>query len=386
MKTKYSGLFYCLLLSIAIHLIPNAGMAQGPAEECKTFKRANRNKVWQFESYTVLESEHKVDNHVIRVVPAGAEDSVYLYAWDKTLIKSFLSDRYGRILTPINLNYVEDGYTLTDSIVPGSRGKVNRYFYGILHSDAVRLTENRLGQTKMYYDKAGKDSLWIVNSGGKLQLMTWYRNGKDSLQRRWNYSGQLIYEKTKDTEQEWNADQKLVLRTFDTLIQDKTVKCRKIWHPTGALASITYHYFDQPCLTWKYYNAKGKLIEQVRHEDLDKVSPVVAVMPPQAIYTSVDQMEEVLPIFKQELNRKLAELLCWTKFKPEGVYHMQVWLDPNGKLVLKSLQGADAEALEPDMVTIFNRLSGARPPKRNGRSYARLLQVNLVVKEKGDKQ
>lgn len=385
MKTKYYGLFYCLLLSIAIHLIPKTGITQTPAEECKTFKRANRNKVWQFESYTVLESEYNIDGLVCRIVPAGAEDSVFLYAWDRSLIKSFLSDRHGHILTPLNLNYVENGYTLTDSIVPGSRGKLHRYFYGILYSDAVRLTENRLGETKMYYDKAGKDSLWIVHSGGKLQLRTWYRNGKDSLQRRWNYSGQLIYEKTKDTEQEWDADQKLMQKTFDTLIQDETVKCRKIWHPTGALASITYHYFDQPCLTWKYYNEQGKLIKQIRHEDLDKVSPVVTVMHPEVMYTTIDQMEEVLPIFKHELNRKLAEMLCWTKLKPEGVYHMQVWLDPKGKLVLKSLQGAHAEALQPDMEAIFKQLSWAKPPKRNGIPYARLLQVNLVVKSKGKK-
>lgn len=349
-------------------------------------KRANRTKSWQFQAYKVLESEYPWEGNTIRFIHLGATDSVNIYGPAYNLIYSFYCDRGGRIIRPVYFNYPSERGIMNDSIAPGKGGRFKWYFEGFLYSDAVRSTTDRQGETKMYYDSKGKDSLWIVHSSAKLRLMTWYRNGEDSLQRRWNERGALEYEKTNYSELTWDADQKLVKQAFDTLIRDKHVWCTKTWYATGVLESIAYHYFGQPCLTWKYYNEKGKLIEQARQGDLDKLWPGGIVVAEPEVFRFVEQQEDVVQQLKQQLNDKLAALLCRTKVKPKGTYQLQVKLDTSGKLILQKMEGADAELLQADMAAIFNQLSRAKPAKRNGRTYARLLQVSLVVKEKGNKQ
>lgn len=382
MKTIYTKLLSCLFLTILISFIPGTGIAQSKSEDCKPLKRANRNNSWQFLSYSVLESEYYADGSRIRRMYMGKTDSIYIYNASGTLVNAFLCDRDGRILDPVRLNYFNEGHSLSDSIVPGKGGFQNWYFNGHLYSEAVRLTEDRQGGTKRYYDRKGKDSLWSVHTSGRLRLMIWYRNGKDSLQRRWDEQGRLEYEKDGHTELIWDAHQKLVQRSFDTLVQDKIVQCKKTWYPTGVLASVTYHYFEQPCLTWKYYNEKGKLLEQFRQEDLDQLWPVATVEAPELVYQMVEQKEDVTQQFNRQLNQKLAELLCRTKIHPKGTYRLQVWLDVTGKLTLKDLQGTYADELKPEMEAILAVLPGARPAKKNGMPYARLLQVTLEVKAK----
>ncbi len=371
-----------MLFCTFISFTPDELRAQNKTGDCKPLRRANRDKSWQFNSYSVLESEYHTDGNKIRRIHQGKTDSIYIYDANGELVTAFLCDQNGRILSPLRLNYVAEGSALTDSIVPGEGGHSNHYFNGLLHSEDVRLTEHRLGGTKRYYDSNGKDSLWSVHTSGKLRLMTWYRNGKDSLQRRWDEQGRLEYEKTGHNERIWDAGQNLVQRSFDTLVQDKVVQCKKTWYPTGILASVTYHYFEQPCLTWKYYNEKGKLVEQVRQEDLDRLGPLGTVEAPQQVYRMVDQNEEVISLFKQDLNPQLSSLLCRTQVKPNGSYLLQVWMDVSGKLTLKDIQGAYADAIKPEMETIFRELPRARPAKKNGTPYARLLKVTLEVKIK----
>lgn len=382
MKTIYSWLLCGLLFCTFTCFAPYTGRAEKKTSDCKAVKRANRNKSWQFNSYSVLESEYHADGSRIRRMHMGKTDSIYVYDASGTLVNAFRCDQDGRILDPVRLSYFNEGHFLSDSIVPGMGGFQNWYFNGHLYSEAVRLTEDRQGGTKRYYDSKGKDSLWSVHTAGRLRLMTWYRNGKDSLQRRWDEQGRLEYEKAGHSERIWDAHQKLVQRSFDTLVQDKVVQCKKTWYPTGVLASVTYHYFEQPCLTWKYYNEKGKLVEQVRQEDLDRLGPLGTVEAPQQVYRMVDQNEEVISLFKQDLNPQLSSLLCRTQVKPNGSYLLQVWMDVSGKLTLKDIQGAYADAIKPEMEAVFKKLPRARPAKKNGMPYARLLQVKLEVKPK----
>ncbi len=382
MKSIHSQLLFALLLCTAICLVPDKLRAQNKTDDCKPLRRANRDKSWEFQSYSVLESEYQADGNTIRRIHKGKTDSVYVYNANRAPVNAFLCDQEGLILSPIQLNYVARGSSLTDSIVPGEGGHENWYFNNFLYSNAVRLTEDRQGGTKRYYDSRGKDSLWSVHTSGKLRLMTWYHNGKDSVQRRWTEQGQLEYEKTNYTELIWDAGQRLVQRSFDTLVRDKIIKCTKTWYPTGVLSSVTYHYLWQPCLTWKYYDEKGKLIQQIRKEDLDKVLPLGAGPAAKEIFRRVEQQEEVIPVFKRELNLKLAALLCRTQVKSNGSYLLRVRLDASGKFTLRDMQGAHADLLKPEMETIFRELAGAKPAKINGRAYTRELQVILEVKAK----
>lgn len=382
MKTIYAQLLSCLFLAMLTSFIPGTGIAQSKSEDCKPLKRANRNKSWQYQSYSVLESEYHADGSWIRRMHLGKADSIYVYDASGTLVNAFRCDRDGRILDPVRLNYANEGHFLSDSIIPGMGGFQNWYFNGHLYSEAVRLTEDRQGGTKRYYDSKGKDSLWSVHITGRLRLMTWYRNGKDSLQRRWDEQGRLEYEKDGHSELIWDASQRLVQRSFDTLIRDKNIKCTKTWYPTGILSSVTYHYLWTPCLTWKYYDEKGKLIQRIRKEDPDKIMPLGVGASSKEIFRNVEELEDVKQQLNQQLNHKLAELLCRTQVTPNGSYLLRVRLDASGKFTLRDMQGAYADIIKPEMETIFRELTGAKPAKRNGRNYARLLQVTLEVKAK----
>lgn len=181
MKTIYSRLLCSLLLCTFIGFTPDELRAQNKTGDCKPLRRANRSKSWEFQSYSVLESEYQADGNTIRRIHKGKTDSVYVYSANGAPVNAFLCDQEGLILSPIQLNYVAWGSSLTDSIVPGEGGHSNHYFNGLLHSEDVRLTEDRQGGTKRYYDSRGKDSLWSVHTSGKLRLMTWYHNGKDSV-------------------------------------------------------------------------------------------------------------------------------------------------------------------------------------------------------------
>lgn len=380
-------LHYLLFLSLITFFVPEITLAQNSKMESKPRKRANANKSWQFESYTVLEKEYKMSGYLIRYIPRAAQDSVYLYDIEKgkKLLSSFPVAKDGRILNPLSLEYPEDRRPYIDSIVPDMKGNSRKYFDQLLYTDGVRMTQDMFNGFKRYYDSRGQDSLYYVHyPDDSMLLISWFRDGKDSLHRRWNAKGTLIYEESGRITQRWNDEQKLIEKTFDTLIQGNTVECIKSWYPSGVLESVRYYYFDVACLSWEYYSEQGKLVRLVRKKRLDEISPEVYAFDPPPIRAIEVRDEEVTQVFKQELNRKLSELLYRTKGKPEGTYQVQVWLEASGKLKLNKLDGEYADVIGPDIDTIFSELSGARPAKRNGRPYAQLLQLTLKVSDKGE--
>ncbi|RYD94754.1 MAG: hypothetical protein EOP54_16960 [Sphingobacteriales bacterium] len=385
MKRIHDTLLYFLLLSVMLGCIPGTTIAQSKEMECIPQKMANRDKVWLFESYTVLESEYKINGYLIRLVPLAKQDSVYLYDLDKgkKLVGSFLAAKDGRIFQSLSLEYAEDRSPYIDSIVPGMRGNSRRYFDGLLYTDGVRMTRDMLSGLKRYYDSRGQDSLYYVHyPDDSMLLIQWFSNGKDSLHRRWNAKGKLIYEELQGITKIWNDEQRLIEKAFDTLIQGIRVDCIKSWYPSGVLKSTRYFYFDKACLTWQYFNERGMLLRQEKHKKLDEITPVAYAIEPPAVKMQEVHSENVAGLFKQELNPKLEEILCRTKIKPDGTYRVQVWLEASGKLMLNKLDGEYADVIGPEMETFFRELSGARPAQRNGRPYAQLLELTLKVSTK----
>lgn len=383
MKSLYHTLLCCLLLSVVMSFSPKNVIAQSQETGCVPRKQANRDKVWRFESYTVLESEYRIEQNKIRIVHGAKEDSIYFQGQSSTIVSTFITDKEGRILSPVTFDYVEDGNMLTDSIVPGKKGKSKYYFDKLFYTDALLLKVDLIKNAEWYYNEKGQDSLLIVSFEGDVSLMSWFRDGKDSLERRWNAKGGLIYEKAGQITQKWNDEQRLIEKAFDTLIKGNTVECIKSWYPSGVLKSVRYFYFDVACLDWEYYNEQGKLVQLLRKKRLDEITPMVYAIDPAPIRVIQVQDEDVAQVFKQELNRKLSEILCRTKIKPEGTYQVQVWLEASGKLILNKLDGEYADVIGPEMETFFRELTGARPAQRNGRPYAQLLQLTLKVSDKG---
>lgn len=383
MKRIFNALLCCLFMSVMTCFVPEAAIAQGTDMAPKPRKRANANKLWRFESYTVLESDYLIDQNKIRIVHGAKQDSIYFQGQSSTLVSTFITNKEGRILSPVTFDYVEDGNMLTDSIVPGKKGKSKYYFDKLLYTDALLLKVDLMKNAEWYYNEKGQDSLLIVSFEGDVSLMSWFRNGKDSLERRWNDKGGLIYEKSGRITQKWNDEQRLIERAFDTLIQGNTVECIKSWYPSGVLKSVRYFYFDVACLDWEYYNEQGKLVQLLKKKRLAEISPEVYAIDPAPVRVIQVRDEDVTQVFKEELNHKLSELLYRTKAKPEGTYQVQVWLEASGKLKLNKLDGEYADVVGPDIDTIFNELSGAKPAQRNGRPYAQLLQLTLKVSDKG---
>lgn len=364
MKHLYDTLLCCLWLSILVSFNAGTIFAQSKEIGCIAKKRANRDKVWRFESYTVLESEYRIEQNNIRIVHGAKQDSVYFQGQSSTIVSKFITNKEGRILSPVSLDYVEDENLWTDSIVPGKKGRSKYYFNNLLYTDALLLKVDLMNNAEWYYNPKGQDSLLIVSYEGDTSLMKWFRNGKDSLQRR------------------WNDKQQLVEQTFDTLIQGDRILCAKSWHPTGKLASVKYYYFDEACLTWEYYDEKGRLVRLEDKKKPEEITPMVYAIDPAPVKSLEVHSENVAGLFKEELNRKLSEILCRTSIKPEGTYVVQVWLESSGKLILNKLDGEYADVIGPEMETFFRELSGARPAQRNGRPYAQLLQLILKVSDK----
>ena len=365
MKHIGYSLLYCLWLSVVMGLNPGTALAQSKEMECTPKKRANRDKVWLFESYTVLQSEYLVEQNKIRMVHGAKQDSVYFQGQSSTIVSKFITNKEGRILSPVTFDYVEDGYLLTDSIVPGKKGRSKYYFNNLLYTDALLLQVDLMKNEEWYYNPKGQDSLLIVSFEGDTSLVKWFRNGKDSLQRRWNDKRQLVEQ------------------TFDTLIQGDRVLCTKSWHPSGKLASVKFYYFEEPCLNWEYYDEKGRLVRLEKNKRLDEIAPIAYAIDPPPVKSFEVQKEKVTELFKGALNRKLSKILCRTSIKPEGSYQVQVWLEASGELSLNKLDGESAAVIGPEMETFFRELSGAKPAQRNGRPYAQLLELTLKVTDKG---
>ncbi|GEM_PF-706688 len=361
MKHISYTLLYCLWVSVVVSFNPGTVIAQSKEMDCTPKKRSNRNKVWLFESYTVLQSEYLIEQNKIRMVHGAKQDSVYFQGQSSTIVSKFITNKEGRILSPATFDYVENGYLLTDSIVPGKKGKSKYYFNNLLYTDALLLQVDLMKNEEWYYNQKGQDSLLIVSFEGDTSLVKWFRNGKDSLQRR------------------WNDKQQLVEQTFDTLIQGERVLCTQSWHPSGKLASVKFYYFEEPCLNWEYYDEKGRLVRLEKKKKLDEITPVAYAIDPPLVKNFEVRKESVTELFKGELNRKLSEILCRTNIKPEGSYQVQVWLEASGELRLNQLDGEYADVIGPEMETFFRELTGARPARRNGRPYAQLLQLTLKV-------
>lgn len=376
-----------LFLFVLLGLLPAFGIwAQDNSQKgCKARVKANRNSLFRFNTYKAIGSEYRIEEKIIKVIYKDTLDSAYIYQPDKQLVAALQLQGNGLINSPVSLDYVANGLRLTDSIVPhGGRRKLNSYFEGLLYSHSVLWTANDNAGTKIYYGIGGQDSLSITNLKEDGREMTWYSSGLDSLKKRWNEAGSLVYERTLTSEKIWNGEQQLIQHTFDSLVQHKwRVRCQKNWYPTGSLSSVTFHYLNSPCLTWKYYNEQGKLIRTIKHKAL-KGTPVeygIGIVPrEEMIFRAVYHKEAVDVVFNKALNDRLAALLCQTNVALEGFYTLKVYVTNSGTFIFKDIEGVNADAIRTELVAFFNGLEKVKPAVMNGRPFTRLLQLTLEVK------
>ncbi|MBL7705957.1 MAG: hypothetical protein JNM21_10485 [Taibaiella sp.] len=382
-KQPYPVFYLFILLSFLPAWEINA--QNTPLKACKAQVKANRNKLFRYDSYKAIASEFQVEPYTISFIYKDKGDSIYIHNAGEQLIAALEVDKNGTINSPVSLDYVAKGLKLTDSIVPGGeRRKLNAYFEGLLSSNSVLWTADRNAGRKLYYGIGGQDSLSITDLKERGREMTWYSSGLDSLKKRWNEAGNLVYERTLTSEKIWDEQQQLIQHTFDSLVQNKwRVRCKKSWYPTGILSSETFHYWDTPCLAWKYYNERGKLVRTVKHKTL-KGTPVeygIGIVPPreEMIFRAVYQKEAVAVVFNNALNDRLATLLCQATVALEGIYTVRVNVTDDGAFVFKDIEGLHAAAIGSELAAFFYKQAKVKPAVRNGRPFGQLLKLTLKV-------
>lgn len=382
-KQPYPVFYLFILLSFLPAWEINA--QNTPLKACKVQVKANRNKLFRYDSYKAIASEFQVGPYTISFIYKDKGDSVYIRNAGEQLIAALEVDKNGTINSPVSLDYVANGLKLTDSIVPGGeRRKLNAYFEGLLSSNSVLWTADPKAGAKIHYAIGGVDSLRITQLNRYGREMTWYRDGLDSLKKRWNEAGNLVYERTLASEKIWDEQQQLIQHTFDSLVQNKwRVRCQKSWYSTGILSSEIFHYWDTPCLTWKYYNERGKLVRTVKHKTL-KGTPVeygIGIVPPreEMIFRAVYQKEAVDVVFNKALNDRLTTLLCQATVALEGIYTVRVNVTGDGAFVFKDIEGLHAAVIRSELATFFNRQAKVKPAVRNGKPFVQLLQLTLKV-------
>lgn len=384
MNGKYLQWIFPLFILTSFLPAFRATAQEKVSEGCNARKKGNRNKIFRFDSYKVIESEYQIGAHTINVMHKAGLDSVRIYSPDTLLFAVLETQTNGLIRTPVRLNYVANGIQLTDSIAPdGGNRKSNAYFESLLITNSVLWTADDHAGTKTYYGIGGLDSFKITHLNGQDREMIWYSNGLDSLIKRWNEAGKLVYERSWISEKIWNEAGQLMQHSFDSLVHNKwSVRARKNWYATGILSSITFHYQDTPCLTWKYYDEKGKLIRTVKHKAL-KGTPVysgIGMLPRErSFFESVYLQAAVDGLFNKDLNYKLSTLLCRADVPLEGVYTLQVHLSNSGRFTFKSIEGLHAEAIQAELSTFFNGLEKVKPAVRSGRPYGQLFELTLKV-------
>lgn len=384
MNRKYHQWICSLFLLICLLPARSAIAQERVSEECKARIIANRAKVFRFDGYKVMESEYRIAGHTIKVGHKANLDSVRIYSPDTLLFAVLEAQTDGLIRTPARLNYVAYGIQLTDSIVPdGGKRKSNAYFESLLTTNSVLWTADEHAGTKIYYGIGGLDSFKITKLGGQDREKIWYSNGLDSLIKRWNDAGKLVYERTLTSEKIWNEAGQLMQHSFDSLVDNKwPVRVRKNWYATDVLSSVTFHYHDTPCLTWRYYDEKGKLIRTVKHKAL-KGTPVyygVGIIPREEMFFRAVYLQAAVDVvFNKDLNGKLSALLCQADVVLEGVYTLQVHLSNSGKFTFKGIEGLHAEAVQAELAAFFNGLQKVKPAVRNGQPYAQLFELTLKV-------
>lgn len=387
MNNKQQYFYFFLLVALCTAF--GAGAQDSGSKRCKARVKANGDKLFRYEAYKTIASEFQVGQNRISFIYKDMLDSVYIYNAGEQLIAALEVAKNGTINSPVRLDYVANGLKLTDSIVPGDgRRKLNSYFEGLLSSNSVLWTADDKAGTKIYYGIGGLDSFKVIKQNGHALEMIWYRSGLDSVTKRWNEAGNLVYERILTSEKIWDENQQLIQHAFDSLVQNKwLVRCRKNWYPTGILSAVTFHYWDTPCLTWKYYNEQGKLIRTVKHKAL-RGTPVgygTGIMPREEMFfQAVYQKEAVDVVFNQALNDRLAVILCQAGVALEGVYTLQVNVTSEGTFVFKGIEGLHAATIRSELADFFNRQEKVKPAVRNGRPFSCLLQLTLEVKAKDE--
>lgn len=380
MKAFYSILF-CLVSTFGV-------MAQTLQLDCKKAKlKANRNKVFTYQKYQRLEMYTSAGEFSLkRVVRANSlsKDTVFVYR--NEVLEHQFATNYANILGATRIEYFEKGILYSDSVADrgeafDGNGKV--YFNGFLVANNRYSTTDLNANTTMYFDKRGNDSLWLENGkDGSIKLKKWFQDGWVSKQQKWNAAGRMIYDKSDAFEKSWDDDGALLQHSFDTVIQQKPLQCHKTFFKSGVLSSITYTRFDVPCLTWKYYNEKGKLVKTIQKASLDKTPyGEVRNMPVSEFpfYHIVVQSEDCNKVLNIDLHQKLAALLCSTDVVLDGSYQMTAYLDETGKFVFIDVEGQNASAISKSLMDIVDHLPAAQPHKVMGKGMTLKILINLEI-------
>lgn len=348
---------------------------------CKPKTRANRHKTFTYTGKDRIEESFTDQEYTIRIKKA-AIDTVSVYK-DNQLYTTFLV-RY-RNITSASIDYVRDGTIYTDSIRSGMTRKVVYDYYGYFQSGNVWATYNHKDRGSVYYDRFGRDSLYISRyPNGHTQQMTWVNKRYAYARKQWAENGKLVYEQHGPNETFYDPPGQLKNSHYDTLIKGRTLTCRKTWMSNGEPDSVSYYYEGKPCHTWSFYDAKSRQYKTIRKKPVEQFP----LDPPQErlvhayeapeIFRSVSQSEEY-PGMEQYLNAALAHVLCKSPEPLNGTYIVRTQLSETGKLSFISASGANADAIQQALKQMIEDMPHWKPAKEYPKTIALVLDFRFKI-------
>ena len=173
----------------------------------------------------------------------------------------------------------------------------------------------------------------------------------------------------------------------DTMIAGKTCEQKKTFYASGILKSVEYYNNGEPCYTWTFYTSEGLFKNTVKKglpTALETGVGMVAAEYAPEFYAYVEE-NPIYPggdqAFRKEMEKRLSDLLCQSETEITGTYKLRYLVNEFGEVLVRGLEGANADKLTGSFVALFSGMPKWKPGKQNGQTMSVRFILNLSVNE-----
>lgn len=350
---------------LILHLL----MLSGPwvqAQECEPIP-ANKQKRFVYQGMSVRDS---ILANGLRIYGRDT-DVVYLYDGRDTV--RLLVKHDNQVIVP----FVRIG-NRTDSIDLRRGGAWRRYDFQV-RSGNVYASRFTKPDSLVYYNKSGGESEITVRSEDgvlRKRIVPGSVSFEDDV-KIWNDKGILVSHKVKDRLSQYDDNGQLKFRQYDTVIHG-FARCRETYDPSGVLRSVTYHelHTDSPCHLWRFYSADGTLKDSIRYRESNQsYGTEYTPRPPE-----FNRIEE--PSYagiNYAFDPILADLLCTSRARLDGVYVVRTRVNVDGKATFLGISGLNSSVIEQRIHQLVDSMGKWRPAWFDEKMYSKTVHIFLRV-------
>lgn len=412
--------FKPVLMSRCLHPFPSLSLlflilsgfiASAQENTCKPVLKANRHKVLKLGDASIEGTEYR--------------------SGDITYLSDYLTSNRRRIQVKSSNRLISEFYMegaeisgnvyreydlsgkikLTDSL-DQKKGRHTKSYLGYFSSSHVvsstRHYPNGNPESSTYYNlRKGEDSIiktWYSNRFPKsIRIKNYWQS--DSVVTKWDSTG-ILRERTNSAGTElyypngilmlkvlpyskWSYSTDGILEnvSHDTMIAGKTCEQKKTFYASGILKSVEYYSNGEPCYAWTFYTPEGLFKNTVKKglpTSLEIGVGMVATEYAPEFFTCVEESPSYPggeQAFRKEMEKRLADLLCQSETEVTGTYKLRYLVNESGEVLVRGLEGANADKLTGSFVALFSGMPKWRPGKQNGRVMSVRFALNLSVKE-----